>query len=237
MNRPCRIVKEYIDTIGAGICNFFCQITCCAIVHADVVSKIAAPVEFGIGTRNCHSPTPCDFRQLARNLSNCTGGSRNQNSVTFNGLTNVIQSAPRGNSGHANITEPGMGRPNVRIDTGDCFRVKNRIFLPAKTEGFDEVASVPFWVSGFDDFGNPAADHYVANFDTFRISALGTYPTAHIGVNGQIEGARKNLAVTRCFYFRLFETPVALDRHSIRVRSEYPHSVAICQKVIISREF
>ncbi len=110
------------------------------------------------------------------------------------GLGMPISSSP------AYAVNPGMPRTPSAVDTGaisgrcGAAGTRTRSSTPASAVAEHDVTGVEVRRIRFDHLGHGRPDHDLADLDGLRIGFRVRHASAHVGVEGEIEGAQQNLA-------------------------------------------
>jgi hypothetical protein len=201
------------------------------MLHAGVEPELADDV-VALPLRAGHADraAPFDASDLADDRANGPRRGRHDNGLARLRLTDIKQTDIRGEARHAKDTERARNWRRSRIQLPEVLAARTSVLLPAVVTRHD-IARPERGVSRFDDLANGLADHHLSEGHGHGVGGCVSHPTAHVGIERQIDRAAQDVALLRRWNRRDRDLEVFGHRHADGPATE--QHLAVCHGTIV----
>ncbi len=220
------ILEINVDALGAGGGELGLEIGV-AMIDAGVETQLRhREVALVWPAGDAHGATSLQLGDLADHRADAARGRSHRHRFARLGRADIEQPHIGGEARHAQHAQRLRGLRHAGGQGEQVAPVAERVILPAAI-GEDQGPLREFGVARLDHARHRAAGHDSADLDRFGVGRRVAHPPAHIGIEGEEQGAQQHLARARPGNRTGFEAEVGGLRRTLRPGGEDDASIAI----------
>ena len=207
------VLEVDVDAVRAGLGELLAEVGVLVVdagVEAVGADHVLALV---LGAGHADHAAALELGDLADHLADGAGGGGYHHGFALLRLADFIQAHVGGEAGHAEHAHGGADRRLGRVQLAHRLGRIDGVFLPA-ARAQHVVALLEVAAARFHHLADGGAFHHRAFLDAGGVGLGGAHAAAHVGVQGQIDGAHQHLAFAHFGHGAFLELEVFVTGHA-----------------------